>query len=364
MSRLMRVLHLVSTGADFQTRRTQELLCREAGDEFHSQRKTIGRGGDFRSTAIAAVRLRGGDAQIVHAWGQSALTAAAFAGCRSILFSPDSSMDNRAIGWARAIMDYRDVQMVCASAVQQRRAVRSGVPASRCHLICPAVEFARLGGRRNDEFRKSLGLARDDFVLLAPGESVRAARHELAIWTGGILNVLDSRFKVLLWGPGESAAAALRLGRALKQELMARSAQATLGAAVEFEKLLTAADACLVTADGAAPTLPIAICMAAAVPIVSVTNYTTAELLEDRHTALMTAKPSARLLAQRVQDLQADSTLAWSIADMARTEAYEYFSASRLLDQYRTVYRQMAEEQPVTVPQMAARAGLRFHGRG
>jgi glycosyltransferase involved in cell wall biosynthesis len=145
---------------------------------------------------------------------------------------------------------------------------------------------------------------------------------------------------------------------------MIKVAEESHGGFVEFEKLATAADACLVTADGAAPTLPIAICMAAALPIVSVTNYTTAELLEDRHTALMTAKPSARLLAQRVQDLQADSALAWSIADMAQTEAYEYFSASRMLDQYRTVYQQMANQQPVAIPQMAAGAGLRFHGRG
>jgi len=176
--------------------------------------------------------------------------------------------------------------------------------------------------------------------------------------------VLDPRCKLLIWGSGERAAAAVRLGRQLKQESMLAVAEARLGAPVEFEKLLTAADACLVTAALSAPTLPIAICMAAGLPIISVTNYTTAELLEDRHTALMTPSPSPRLLAQRVQDLQGDSTLAWSIADMARTEAYEYFSASRLLDQYRAVYRQMDQNQPVTVPQMPAGAGLRFHGRG
>jgi hypothetical protein len=363
MSRLIRVLHLLGKGADFQTRRTHELLCREAGSEFDFQQKTIGRGGDFRNLPMATIGLRGNDAAIVHAWGQSALTAAAFAGARQILFSPDSSLANSSIGWTAAVMNYRNVQMVCASAVQQRRAVERGIQISRCHLIRPAVEFARLGERRNNAFRESLGFAADDFVLLAPGESVRSAEHELAVWTSGILNVLDSRCKVLLWGRGERATAAARLARQLKQESMIRSAETHLGKTIDFEKLLTAADACLITASLSAPTLPIAICMAAALPIVSVTNYTTAELLEDRHTALMTPSSSPRLLAQRVQDLQADSTLAWSLADMARTEAYEYFSASRLLDQYRAVYRQMFDEQPVTIPQMAAGAGLRFHGR-
>jgi hypothetical protein len=357
---MIRVLHLLSTGADFQTRRTQELLCREAGGEFNSQHQTIGRGGDFRSTAIAAIRLRDSDAQIIHAWGQSALTAAAFAGAERILFSPDSSMPTRSIGWVRAVMSYRNVQMVCASVLQQRLAVERGVPIAQCHLIRPAVEFARLGGKQNVEFRESLGLASDDFVLLAPGDSVRAAEHALAVWTCGILNVLDSRYKILLWGRGPRSDAVVRLGRQLHQETMVNVA----GPKVEFEKLLTAADAVLVTASDSAPTLPIAVCMAAAVPIVSVTNYTTAELLEDRHTALMTPHPSPRLLAQRVQDLQADSAMSWSIADMARTEAYEYFSASRLLNQYREIYRQMADDQPVKLTQMQTGAGLRFHGRG
>src|SRR5207248_2274587 len=90
---------------------------------------------------------------------------------------------------------------------------------------------------------------------------------------------------------------------------------------LEFEALLPAADTVLVTARGPVATLPIAICMAAALPIVSTVTYTVAELLEDRHTSLMVPQPTPRLLAQRVLDLRADPSLQWSIADMARTEA-------------------------------------------
>jgi hypothetical protein len=78
----------------------------------------------------------------------------------------------------------------------------------------------------------------------------------------------------------------------------------------------------------------------------------------------MVPEPSPRLLAQRVLDLRADSALQWSISDMARTEAYEFFSLTRMMNQYRTVYRQMAADEAVTVPEEAAGAGLRFHGRG
>src|SRR5271170_477972 len=110
MSRLIRVLHLLSSRADFQTRRTQELLCREAGGEFDFQHKTIGRGGDFRNLPMAAIRLRSADASIVHAWGQSALTAAAFAAVPQILLSPDSQVSGNSIRWLAAVMNYRNVQ--------------------------------------------------------------------------------------------------------------------------------------------------------------------------------------------------------------------------------------------------------------
>ena len=126
----------------------------------------------------------------------------------------------------------------------------------------------------------------------------------------------------------------------------------------------------LVTARAPVSTLPIAICMAAALPIVATVTYTIAELLEDRHTALMVPARRAdgsnlsRLLARRLLELRDDHSAQWSIADMARTEAYEYFALTRFQEQYRALYGQVARGEKVDVPQAAPGAGLRFHGRG
>jgi glycosyltransferase involved in cell wall biosynthesis len=124
-----------------------------------------------------------------------------------------------------------------------------------------------------------------------------------------------------------------------------------LGRAVAFEELLPAADAVLVPAIGPVPTLPIAISMAAALPIIATVTYTNAELLEDRHTALMCPKNKPRLLARRILDLQQDPQVQWAICDQARTEAYEYFPLTRFLNQYRAVYRQLAGGGRVVVPE-------------
>jgi glycosyltransferase involved in cell wall biosynthesis len=127
---------------------------------------------------------------------------------------------------------------------------------------------------------------------------------------------------------------------------------------------LPAADVVIAAAERPVATLPIAIAMAAALPIVGVASAVLSELLEDRHTALLAKPGSVKLLARRVLDLEEDAGLQWSIADMARTEAYEYFALTRFVNQYREIYRQVAEGRRVELPQQAAGAGLRFHGRG
>jgi glycosyltransferase involved in cell wall biosynthesis len=95
-----------------------------------------------------------------------------------------------------------------------------------------------------------------------------------------------------------------------------------------------------------------------------VVTPTIAELLEDRHTALLVGKASPRVIAQRVLDLREDPGLQWSISDMARTEAYEFFSLTRFVEQFRSAYEQLVIRNAIQIEQPAPGAGLRFHGRG
>jgi glycosyltransferase involved in cell wall biosynthesis len=78
----------------------------------------------------------------------------------------------------------------------------------------------------------------------------------------------------------------------------------------------------------------------------------------------MTQPGVPRLLAQKILQVREDSQLQWALADMARTEAYEYFSLTRFVEQFGELYRQVAAGGAVEVPEQAAGAGMRFHGRG
>src|SRR5437762_1890958 len=59
---------------------------------------------------------------------------------------------------------------------------------------------------RNQSLRESFGLNKDDQVILACGESTKAANHHLAAWAAAILGAMDPRWKLLLWGRGSQTA--------------------------------------------------------------------------------------------------------------------------------------------------------------
>jgi glycosyltransferase involved in cell wall biosynthesis len=300
-------------------------------------------------TALLGLRREVATLDVVHCWDEVALSVAAFSGASRIIYSPQTTPRAAQIRWLHAIMNYCDVQVVCPSTTMRRRLVSRGVPLERCHLIRPGVDFSRIRSRRDETLRRQLGIGSDDIVVLAPGEATDAADHFRTAWATSILHVLDQRWRVLFWGRGPRASYAARLAHRLGQPQLLVVAPEKLRAAVEFEMLLPAADVAVVTAAGPVAALPIAGCMAAALPIVSTVTSEVAELLEDRHTALMVPEPRPRLIAQKLLTLQEDATLRRQIADTARTEAFEYWSLTRFQQNWRSLYEQVQTGGPVTL---------------
>ena len=362
---MIRVLQLFDRATGFQSERGANSLARDLGPEFVCDVRSIGRRGTYSGSVAALAALRKGGSRaafdLIHAWGIRALTVAALASRNRLIFTPDDAPRRRSIRWLRAVMNYRDIQVICPTSTWRRALVSHGIPIDRCHLIRPGVDFARVRRRRSPELRSALGYGPADRVVLFAGESIRAAGHREGVWATSILHVLESKYKALLWGRGDRAEAHARFARRLGSPKLLVLAEQHLGRAVEFEELLPAADLVLVPASGAVATLPISICMAAALPLVATVSSTVSELLEDRHTALIAPQGSPRALARRILDIEEDATLQWNLADMARTEAYEYFSLSRFVNQHREAYRG-ASAGKVEISEAAPGAGSRFHG--
>jgi len=307
--------------------------------------RTLGAGGDFLNSFSAAWSLRGlaRECDFVHVFGDRALVPAAFAPFRRIIYTPTQAPTRRHLCFLRAVAHYRDLHLICPTITLHRTLVTAGLSPERCHLIRPGVNFGRINPRRDSIIRKALGFDDSHDVLLLPGESTSGANHEQATWAAGILNVLDHRTRVLIWGRGPRAAAALNFGRRMNQPELVTCAEERLGRPVDFEELLSAVDAAVVAATGPVDTLAIAQCMAAALPIVATVTPTVAELLEDRHTALMCAPNVPRLLAGRILDLRADKELRRKLTDTARSEAYEFFPQTKFVAEHQAMYARVAE---------------------
>lgn len=361
---MARVLHLLDRDPDYQTQTAVAQLTTRGQTDITI--RTIGRGGDFSTPMLALLHLRRhvADVEIIHAWGRMALSIAAVGTGRKLLYSPTRFPSRQDIRWLSAILGARDVQVICPTDTMRRVLVQRGVPIERCHMIRPGVEFAKVNRRRDSALRAKLGFSDSDVVLLATGESIREANHHAAVLACGVLHAFDPKYKLLIWGRGPMVESARRFSTKMLQTSFLSVATDVLGDQVTFESLLPAADFGIVTADKPVPTLPVAVCMAAGLPMVALASRTVSELLEDRHSALMVGKPTSRILARRILDLVEDTQLQWRISDTAKTEAFEYFSMVRFISQFKTVYEQFAAGKAIEVPTQAPGAGMRFQGAG
>src|SRR4051812_43313108 len=202
--RMLRVLHLHETAADYHTSSAIDALCADASGAIETERRSIGRGGDYSLPVFALTDLRRSrdtdSFDLIHTWGPTALRVAAFARPGPIVYTPTFDPPRSEVRWVRSIGECRNVQVIAPTDSIRRRFVERGVPLERTHLIRPGVNFGNARRRRNDALRAELGLHPDHRVTLAPGESTRQSGHEAAVFAMSVLNVVDPGSRLLTWG--------------------------------------------------------------------------------------------------------------------------------------------------------------------
>src|SRR5207253_10868822 len=114
--RMIRVLHLCETTADYQTTSAIRSLESDASGSVQVQARTIGRGGDFSLPIFALIALRRSGApefDLLHAWGPAAPRAASYATRAPIVYTPGADPGRTEIAWLRSAVEHRDVQVIC-----------------------------------------------------------------------------------------------------------------------------------------------------------------------------------------------------------------------------------------------------------
>jgi glycosyltransferase involved in cell wall biosynthesis len=337
---MLGILHLHPPRCDFQTRRTLELLFRNLGSELAMASRSIGPGGDFQNLAEAIFRLRFGNKKkpdIAHTWSPESLIAAAAAGFPNIIFSPQAPIHPKWRKWIGMILRHRDVAVVSPTMFVQKTLVCFGANPDRCRVIEPAVDVERLG-QMDPDIRGQLGLAESDIVLLAPGESDREAMHVTALWSAAILNFLDRKYRLLIWGRGPMVDSVIRFARVSSLDGLLVIAEAAIDRRIDFEQIVRLANVALFCGQDNSPILPLAVCLSAGLPVVATDSALSREILQNGINAMVEPSVNPRRLAQLVREVQSDVSLRQKLVEGARSSGADRFSVARFTAEWRSLY--------------------------
>jgi glycosyltransferase involved in cell wall biosynthesis len=342
------IVHIHPARCDFQTERCLEILKENFAPDWSVVSIGIGPGGDFGNLPAAIYRLRQTrlpQTHIAHAWSESALMAAVAAGFLRIIFSPQAPIASAWKPWITAIVRRWELEIACPTCHVKKLFIAQSAQATRCSVISPPVDPSLLPGR-DAELRNRLGFSDSDRVLLAPGESTREASHKLSLWAAAILNVLDPKWRLLVWGRGATVDSLARFVETTHLSNLMVNSQKRLGPSISFESLTSVADLVIDLAQPSAPVLSIEICMAAGLPIVASASPDSRGFLKDKINAIVQPHATPRILAQRLIGLRKDPDLQQKIAATAKAQAADLFSIERNLRQWQELYAKVQASHP------------------
>jgi glycosyltransferase involved in cell wall biosynthesis len=344
---MIRVLHLSAQPPDEQSLRLSELLTASAAPSAVVEGRRIGRGGTYRSIPEAVLRLRRDMRRfdLVHVWDATSLSAAGLLRARNVVASLSGKLP-RLGRWETA----RSAHWVCSTPYQQKLAREQLGRSDRCSVIEPSVLATGRNALPREALRAKLGIAEEDRVLLAPGESTRQAGHATAVWITSMLHIIDGRYKLLIAGNGPYTVAARKRAAALNRpELLVVAADAGVSG-----PLTEAADVVLFSPTGESPVLPVVECMAAGLPVIATDHPTLRGFLIEGRGVLLADWKKPPAVARRVLELFERPGLLAETSAKACREAAARFSATLFIERYLGIYREAAA--PVSRASLAGAA--------
>ncbi len=290
---------------------------------------------------------------LIHTWSPRALSLAAMA-CpdRPRVLSVTRPLGPRGVHWLRVLLDQAPGRcgLLATSNTRRRELLAGGVTEDAAVVVRPAVDMARIQARRREALRQAWGAEPATRVCLLLADPPQAAE----VGTAGAIMAQASATgeQLMLISPRQCG----------RRCTPSRDTWRTDPAAARPWNVLPGCDAALALGEaGGGLALPWA--MAANVPIVGEASYAVSEIVEDRHSALLARPGDAAALVAKLLQLRDERQLAWALRDMARHEAYSFFSRQRYCGDLARVYGQMIGGQRLDVPPPQVTGGMRFTGR-
>ena len=212
------------------------------------------------------------------------------------------------------------------TASSRQRLIAAGGDAELIHVLPPSAEPIDNHPARRRQAREELGLAPDDFALLAPGEMIREVNHKMACWVHAIIRHVAPRVRLVLPNPGP-----------LKDSIYyfasgAGSTEEILGPWPPSHRadILAAGDAAVFFAQRDCGVTALVEALAAGLPVVA---FETPDLVECAGPAALLAEAcTPRAGSKAVLSLLETPGLADDVGQAGRSRAAEQFTVSLAKD--------------------------------
>jgi glycosyltransferase involved in cell wall biosynthesis len=245
------------------------------------------------------------------------------------LLEPDTARD--ASRWISSFPT--DAVVVTGTQAMRSRLVAAGIVPERVAVIRGPVDFKAVNQARQTNVRGQLvgGAAP---VLLMPGPPSSRGGQYYGLWAAAIVGQVHPTLRVIL--PYESSESR-RLRRFVEQIGMA-SLLIVPPPHLTWAELSACADVFVCPAVDEVRTEPIAMAMAAGVPVVATAVRSVAELIADHENGLLCKPRQPRRLAGCILTAIEERDLCRRLVDVGRAQAYESFSLAQFLDNYARLY--------------------------
>lgn len=272
-------------------------------------------------------------AGVIHAWGASALAAAvALPGALPRVVTVLDPAEAQSV--ARVVLAApTQVAVVAATQVIRSRLLTAGVAPQRVVVIRGPADFKAVNAAQHSGLRASIAPG-DGPVVLMHGPASRDGGQYYGLWAAAIIRQIHRNLRVILPYSSHESRRLLRFVRSIGIEEMV----IVPGRRRTWPQLAACADIFLAPARGEICVEPLASAMAARLVIVGSAVRSIAEMIADRSNGLLVKRAEPKLLAARLLTAIEDQSLARTVTDTARAQAYEVFSLRQYADHCERLY--------------------------
>lgn len=249
--------------------------------------------------------------------------------------------DPRQIAQNRIAMDWSRLlrpAFVAHTAHESAAIIARGVARDQCALIRPGVDFGEIGRTNRAVLRETIRLAADEkaVLLLPPNEVTTGVRF--AAWSALLAERAFPRLRLLVPAGGAQVGRVVRLATATDRRSIVHETRDQFSLA----ELLAACDVACYLPEQAAPCGVVAWAMASRRPILASAVPCTTELLAHGHNAWLCRPADPRDGARRLLEILDSPAEVESRTRVAHAQAFSVFSQQRMIEQYDTLYRNIA----------------------